>query len=117
VPSISFHVEHIIPKQHGDTDDPANLCLACPECNLSKGPNLTAIDGETGDIVPLFHPRNDAWPDHFFFRGVEVVGITPTGRATVELLKMNVPRRLELRRESPAQAFQKVKDLLQDARQ
>ena len=27
---LSFHVEHIIPRQHGGTDDPENLALACP---------------------------------------------------------------------------------------
>ncbi len=30
---LRFHVEHIIPRQHGGTDDPGDLALACPDCN------------------------------------------------------------------------------------
>jgi hypothetical protein len=33
------------------------------------------------------------------FRGGEIVGLTPTGRATVRLLNRNVLRRVELREE------------------
>lgn len=28
-PFVTFHVEHIIARQHGGSDDPMNLCLAC----------------------------------------------------------------------------------------
>jgi hypothetical protein len=45
--------------QHGGGDDADNLALACPDCNLRKGPNLTGIDPETGAVVRLFHPRRD----------------------------------------------------------
>jgi len=31
---ITFHVEHIIAKQHGGIDDDSNLCLACHWCNF-----------------------------------------------------------------------------------
>lgn len=54
-PLIPFHVEHIIPKQHGGSDDPKGLALACDRCNAYKGPNLTSIDPDTGDVVPLFN--------------------------------------------------------------
>jgi len=53
----------------------------------------------TGGIVPLFHPRDNLWTDHFEFLGPEVVGRTPAGRATVRLLQMNSERRLRLRKE------------------
>lgn len=39
-PFISFHIEHITAKQHGGTDDPNSLALACDRCNAFKGPNL-----------------------------------------------------------------------------
>lgn len=94
---ITFHVEHTIAKQHGADDDPNGLALACDRCNAYKGTNLTSI--ESGDIVPLFNPRTDAWKDHFRFRGGEIVGLTPTGRVTVRLLKMNAARRVELRQQ------------------
>jgi hypothetical protein len=97
VPLAPFHVEHIIAKQHGGDDESANLALACDRCNLHKGPNLTSIDPNTGDIAPLFHPRRDSWGDHFRCDTGEIVGLTPSGRATVRLLNMNAKRRLRLR--------------------
>ncbi len=97
-PFFTFHVDRIIAKQHvGETDDPARLALACNRCNAQKGPNLTGVDSETGEIVQLFNPRQDSWADHFTLHGGEVVGNTPTGRATVRLLNMNSPHRVELR--------------------
>lgn len=47
-PVATFHMEHIIPKQHGGSDDPGNLALACYHCNLHKGPNLASLDPDTG---------------------------------------------------------------------
>ena len=99
VPLASFHIEHVVARQHGGGDDPANLALACDRCNLHKGPNLAGIDPETGNVVPLFHPRQDAWDDHFRWERVEVVGLTASGRATVRLLNMNTTRRLKVRKE------------------
>lgn len=96
---FTHHIEHIIAKQHGGSDDSDNLALACHRCNLHKGPNLTGVDPLSGDVVPLFHPRRDRWAHHFAARGIRVEGITPVGRATVELLAMNDARRLEMRSE------------------
>ena len=98
----AFHVEHIIALQHGGKDDPSNLALACDRCNLYKGPNLTSIDLETGALVPWFHPRQEAWGDHFALRGPRIIGLTPRGRATVQLLNMNATRRVQLRAELQA---------------
>jgi len=96
---LTHHIEHIIAKQHGGSDDADNLALACHRCNLRKGPNLTGVDPLGGELVPLFHPLRDHWADHFLFRGVRIVGLTPIGRATVHVLAMNDTRRLELRSE------------------
>ena len=41
-----LHVEHIVPRMHGGSDDLENLALACIDCNLHKGSNLTGIDPE-----------------------------------------------------------------------
>ncbi len=98
-PAISFHVEHTIAKQHGASDDRDLLALACDRCNAFKGPNLASVDPVTNGVVPLLNPRTDVWADHFILRGGDVVGLTPTGRATVRLLNMNAPRRVELREE------------------
>ena len=95
----TFHIEHIIALQHGGQDDPSNLALACDRCNLYKGPNLTSIDLETGTIVPLFHPRQDSWRENFAFQRPRIIGLSPKGRVTVQLLNMNSLRRMQLRAE------------------
>lgn len=94
---LTFHVEHVVPKQHGGGDDLDNLCLACDRCNLFKGPNLAAIDPVANSMVRLFHPRRDEWIDHFSVTGNRIVGKTASGRATAQLLQMNAERRQELR--------------------
>jgi hypothetical protein len=52
---LSFHIEHIIAKQHGAIDDPEIVRLACAECNLAKGPDLSGLLG--GKRYQLFNPR------------------------------------------------------------
>ena len=96
---LTHHIEHIVAKQHGGTDEVENLALACHRCNLRKGPNLTGIDPATSAVEPLFHPRRDEWTSHFRLRGVLIEGITPVGRASVHVLAVNDARRLELRTE------------------
>lgn len=96
-PFRTFHLDHIVPRKHGGSDDPDNLALACDRCSLHKGPNPAGIDDETGEIVSLFHPRIQIWEDHFTLEQGRIVGLTPTGRATVHVCHMNSPRRLRLR--------------------
>ncbi len=95
--ALRFHIEHIVARQHGGTDDASNLALAGPECNFQKGTNLSGIDPDTGILNALFHPRRDQWTDHFARDGARVVGKTATGRTTVWLLEMNTGDRLRWR--------------------
>ena len=92
---FTFHVEHIIPRKHGGSDHPRNLCPACPECNFAKGANLTGLVARR--IVPLFHPRRQVWSRHFTFDGARLVGKTRAGKVTVDVLNMNEPARLAMR--------------------
>src|SRR2546428_11210510 len=94
---LTFHVEHLIARQHGGEDSPDNLALACHHCNLHKGPNLADLDPETGQLTRLFHPRSEKWTEHFSERKGEIVGLTLIGRVTARLLRMNEDGRLELR--------------------
>jgi HNH endonuclease len=96
-PLASLHIEHIIPKAHGGEDDLDNLALACIDCNLHKGPNLTGVDPETGQITGLFHPRHHRWQDHFEWHGIFLAGKTAVGRTTVRVLNMNSEDQLTLR--------------------
>jgi hypothetical protein len=94
---VRFHIEHIVARQHNGSSDADNLALACGFCNHQKGPNIAGLDPQTGGLVPLFHPRRDSWTDHFAWHDTLIVGQTPVGRATVELLGMNDWQRIELR--------------------
>jgi len=96
-PLAALHIEHLIPRIHGGTDDLENLALACIDCNLHKGTNLTGIDPETNRVTPLFHPRRERWDEHFAWRGLYLVGRTDVGRVSVRVLQMNAEDQLAVR--------------------
>lgn len=93
----TFHVEHIVPQSRGGHTWLDNLAWACPSCNLHKANRVAAVDPDTRNQVPLFHPRVDHWHEHFGWYGYRVVGRTPIGRATVAALSLNHPRRIQIR--------------------
>src|SRR5947208_2104935 len=62
---FAHEVDHIIAQQHGGETIEWNLAFACIVCNKHKGPNLASIDPQSGDVVPLYHPRRDRWLNHF----------------------------------------------------
>jgi hypothetical protein len=96
-PLAALQVEHVQPRKHGGDDSLENLGLACIDCNLATGLNLTGIDPQTGAITPLFHPRRDVWSDHFVRSGPFVHGLTAIGRTTVAVLNMNSDDQVALR--------------------
>ena len=85
----TFHIDHIVPIVDGGVTEESNLALACVSCSLRKEARRSAVDPRTGKIVPLFHPRRQRWSGHFRWRGAWIVGITPTGRATIAALQLN----------------------------
>ncbi len=86
-----LHIDHIIPLARGGTSDETNLWLACAWCNSFKGVQTHAVDPLTAGEAPLFNPRVQSWSDHFRWSddGSQIVGLTPTGRATVVALRLN----------------------------
>lgn len=86
-----FAVDHILPRTLGGTDDLSNLALACRNCNERKQDATTALDPATGQNVALFHPREDLWENHFVWSDdfSLMLGLTPTGRATIARLQTN----------------------------
>jgi hypothetical protein len=74
------------------------LCLACAVCNAHKGPNLSGIDPTSGQLTRLFHPRKDAWDDHFRWSGAVLMGLTDVGRTTIDVLAINSADRVAMRR-------------------
>lgn len=71
-----------------------------PACNRFKGIKSQGLDPVSKNNVGLFHPRQQNWQDHFIWSAnfLEILGITPTGRATVDALKLNRNELMNLRR-------------------
>lgn len=94
-----FEVEHIVPLTRAGPTVARNLALACRSCNAHKGGATVGIDPQSRRTAPLFHPRREAWDDHFALETATglIVGQTGTGRATVRRLAMNAPRALGAR--------------------
>ncbi len=72
----------------------------CHFCNNHKYNRTKARDPVSGEMVALFHPRRDRWTEHFAWDvdGTHILGLTPTGRATVEALQLNREPLVNLRR-------------------
>ena len=87
----SFSVEHIIPRNQGGKTALSNLAFACQGCNGHKHTKTEGYDSISGEIVPLYHPRVQEWHTHFCWNDdfTLIVGITPIGRVTVEILRLN----------------------------
>jgi len=94
---LPFQVDHIVAIKHGGVDAANNLCLACYKCNGFKGANIASMDPKTGDPVFLFHPRKQRWNDHFRLDGAVIEPLTPEGRVTVLLLRLNSSDRIKQR--------------------
>ena len=85
-----LEIEHIIPVAKGGGRMESNLWLSCPLCNRFKADRTSAPDVDSGTEVSLFNPRIQRWSEHFRWSedGIRVIGLTPTGRATVALLHL-----------------------------
>ncbi len=96
----SFSIEHVRPRSAGGSDDVSNLAYSCQGCNNHKLTCTTATDPVTGLEVPLFDPRRHVWADQFAWSDdfSEMVGVSPTGRATVVLVHLNREGVVNLRR-------------------
>lgn len=95
-----FSIEHILPISKGGTDDLENLALACSACNGSKYNKTEAVDPESLEIVALYNPRKDVWNEHFEWNSdfSSIAGKTAKSRATVEALKLNRERTVNIRK-------------------
>jgi hypothetical protein len=69
-------------------------------CNRYKSDSSLAVDPLTKAEVPLFHPQKDRWTEHFEWSedGVELLGLSAIGRATVAALQMNRAAMTRVRR-------------------
>ncbi|HEV3259606.1 MAG TPA: HNH endonuclease signature motif containing protein [Gemmataceae bacterium] len=95
--AVSFEIDHVIAVSHAGPSRAKNLALACFLDNSYKGPNLAGIDPRTKRITPLFNPRRQQWRRHFRWDGPVLVGRTAAGRATIAVLRINLPHRIAQR--------------------
>lgn len=95
-----FSIEHIIPKSQGGETTLYNLALACQGCNNHKYNKTGGRDLISGDIVPFYHPRQQRWSENFVWNEdfILIIGLTPTGRTTVDALRLNREGVVNLRR-------------------
>jgi hypothetical protein len=95
-----FTIDHVDPRARGGTNDLNNLAFACMGCNGRKSTRNLASDPATGQVVELYHPRRHHWHNHFAWDAefALLIGLTPTGRATIELLQLNRSGVVHLRR-------------------
>ena len=96
----AFSVEHIDPRSRSGATVAENLAFACQGCNNHKYNRTQGTDPATGEAVARFHPRQQRLSEHFAYaEGTAiVVGTSPCGRATVDMLRLNRDGLVNLRR-------------------
>ena len=82
---FSHEPDHIIASKHDGPTEFENLCWSCFDCNRFKGSDIASQDPVNDELVRLFNPRKDMWKDLFKLDDSTVVGLTPSGRATIEV--------------------------------
>lgn len=95
-----FNIEHILPSVQGGTDSLENLAFSCSGCNGHKSVRTSVFDENTGNYILIYNPQMQIWHEHFTWDSTKtkILGRTLTGEKTVELLQMNRPKLVRLRR-------------------
>lgn len=93
-----FETDHVISRKHEGPTTLDNLAWTCACCNRNKGTDVGALVGNPPRLTRLFHPRRDAWAQHFILQQVEIEGLNDIGAGTSRLLKLNEDARLKERR-------------------
>lgn len=96
---IEFTIDHVISINLGGSNNLDNLALACFHCNRQKSSKIKAIDPKTLKETLLFNPRQDQWTTHFIWSKdrLDLIGLTPQGRATANTLGFNRSRIIDIR--------------------
>lgn len=91
--------DHIIAEHHDGLTTLDNLAWSCVLCNRHKGSNISSVDPQNRQIVPLFNPRKQQWKRHFRLSGPQIEPLTASARATAFLLQFNTKERIDDRRD------------------
>ena len=91
--AFSHELDHIISRQHGGETIADNLAYACMICNRYKGSNIASVS-PSGDLVPMFNPRQHQWNDHFRLNGAVIEPLDFIGEVTTRVLRLNTAERV-----------------------
>lgn len=94
----TFHADHIIGLKHTGRAALDNLAWACFDYNVAKGTDIASIDSETQTLTSLYNPRTEIWDEHFLMEYAVMIGKTAVGRVTINIMQMNHPDRIILRK-------------------
>lgn len=87
-------IDHMIAAKHKGQTNEENLAFTCWRCNRHKGTDLGSFDPQTGRFSFLFNLRTQSWIEHFRLEEFQIIGLTPEGRTTVNLLQLNTDERI-----------------------
>lgn len=87
----SMELDHIIPVNRGGATIAENLASACHGCNNHKQNKVEGFDSLSMEVALLYHPRQMLWNEHFAWSqdSTLMIGLTPTGRVTLVILRLN----------------------------
>ncbi len=103
--AFDYHIDHIIGIQHGGPDTILNFAYVCSPCNWKKGPNISTILNLNSPLIPLFNPRTQNWTEHFETKNGLITPLSIVGEATIKLLELNTPNKVEERYEMMLAGF------------
>jgi hypothetical protein len=94
---LPYEIDHIVSEKHGGATESENLFLDFYRCNGFMVSDIASADPKTGKATFFFHPRRQKWEDHFQLSDNIIEPITPEGRVTVILLRLNMAIQIEQR--------------------
>jgi hypothetical protein len=86
-------VDHVVSEKHGGPTVVENIAYACLVCTRYKGSDLGSILVPSGDLIRFFHPRLDAWSDHFTSEGAIIKPRSAIGQVTERIFRFNLASR------------------------
>jgi hypothetical protein len=95
---VDFDVDYIEKLTGRANEDMENLAWVCLPCMYFKRQSLSAMEAGTIKPTEIFQPRQKWWTAHFRLSEGLAVPKTTIGRATVFLVKINLPQTSMLRK-------------------
>jgi hypothetical protein len=94
---LPHEIDHIRARKHHGATTMQNTCWACAYCNAAKGSNAAGFDPESGNLVDCLIR---AWIHGLSTSHGMALDFAASlhGRATLDVLQINDPKRVQHRR-------------------